>query len=124
MITIKNSNESNKLTAQIKVERQYFKGLNDATEVAKFISIKIENKEIGRYLAKYYNFILTEMEDVKKAEITPEWPEDLNGKLDQLINLVIWKLEDEEVNTNTGNHNSYFLDLEESMEEEGWVIED
>lgn len=123
MITIKN--ENNNLTASVKIERQYFKGLDDSSEIAKFISLKIENKEIGRYLAKYYNFIFTEMEDIKNtSSITPEWPEDLNKNLKQLTKLVLWKIEDEEQYHNTGNHNSYFLDLEESMEEEGWVIED
>lgn len=123
MITIKNKN--NDLEAVIKVERNYFKGLNDGTEVAKFVSIKIENKEIGRYRSTYFNFILTEMEDVKQSEIVLiEWPEDLKGKLEDLAKLIVWKLEDEEQYHTTGNHNSYFLDLEESMEEEGWVIED
>nr|DAQ55913.1 MAG TPA: hypothetical protein [Caudoviricetes sp.] len=125
MITIKNTNESNGLFATIKVERNYFKGLNDISEVAKFISIKIENKEVGRYRSKCYNFILTDMEDVKRSEFFPEdWPEDLNDKLEQLTLLILWKLEDEEVNHYSGGHNSYFMDLEEAMEEEGWVIED
>lgn len=125
MTTIKNTNAGNGLIANIKVERQYFKGLDNSSEVAKFISIKIKNDEVGRYLAKTYNFILTEMEDVKKSEITPnDWPEDLVEKIEQLMSLVVWKIEDEESTYNTGNHNSYFLDLEESMEEEGWVIED
>lgn len=77
------------------------------------------------FTSETYNFVLTEMEDVKESEIRPKgWPEDLSKSLDQLINLIIWKLEDEEKYNNTGLHNSYFLDLEESMEEEGWVIED
>ena len=124
MITIKNKNESNNLTASIKVERQYFKGLDDSSEVAKFISIKLENKEVGRYRSKCFNFVLTEMEDINRFEFFPEWPEDLNRNLEQLTLLILWKLEDEEVNHHSGGHNSYFLDLEEAMEEEGWAIED
>ena len=123
MITIKNRN--NNLTAYVKIERELFKGLDDSTEVVKFISIRMCNNEIGRYLSKCYNFVLTEMEDIKHtSSITPDWPEDLDNQLKQLTQLILWKIEDEERMYNTGNHNSYFLDLEESMEEEGWVVED